>query len=184
MNKANIEIEIRAFVTKKEYTRLLKLFKKSSQLVKEDKQETIYFDCEEDLRIQKNNFTSKIWLKGGNLHDDCREEIEIHTDVKNYENLQELFDRLGYKQDIKWIRNRKEIDWEGIKVCLDYTVGYGYIIELEVIGKEENKEEKLKMLRLKLEELGIKETPKEEFNKAYDYYKKNWNILIKNENKN
>lgn len=130
------------------------------------------------MRIQKNNFTSKIWLKSGKLHDSYREEIEIHTDKGSYDKLQRLFDRLGYKQEIKWIRNRKESLWDEINVCLDYTVGYGYIIELEIMGSEKNKDEKLGILKSKLKELKIKETPKKEFEKAYEYYKKNWKKII------
>lgn len=177
MNK-NIEVEIRAFISPKEYLNLLKFFKKNFKLVKEDNQETIYFDCDKDLRIQRNNFTSKIWLKEGKLHDDCREEIEIHTDRSNFDNLQKLFSSLGYKQDIKWIRDRKEFDWNGIKVCLDYTIGYGYIIELEKISTKKEENKALTLLRSKLEELKIKETPKEVFNEAYDNYKKNWRTII------
>lgn len=180
MTNTNIEVEVRAFVTKKEYERLLGFFRKSSKFVKEDNQETIYYDCEEDLRIQKNNFTSKIWLKGGRLHDDFREETEIHMERSNYNKLQILFRRLGYKQEIKWIRDRKEFNWNGIVVCLDYTIGYGYILELEMMSSKKDKDKKLEILRKELRNLRIKETPKEDFDKAYQDYKKNWKKIIKN----
>lgn len=178
MNK-NIEVEVRSFISKTKYYSLIKFFKENSSLVKEDNQETIYFDSKKDLRIQKNNFTSKIWLKGGKIHDDFREEIEVHTEKKDFEKLKKLFNSLGYKEEIKWLRKRKEFKWNGIKVCLDYTVGYGYIVELEKMSNSKNKEKDFSLLKLKLEFLKIKETPREEFEKAFKYYQKNWKTLIK-----
>lgn len=177
--KNNIEIEIRSFVSKKQYEKLLIFFKKNSELLKEDNQETIYYDCPQDLRIQKNNFFSKIWLKKGKIHDDSREEIEIHTEIEDFDELKKLFETLGYGIDIKWLRDRKEFKWDNINVCLDYSKGYGYIIELEIMGKKEERDSVLEMLRGKFKELGIEETSKEEFNKEFEKYKKNWRKVIK-----
>ena len=64
-----IEVEARSFITKEQYEKLLEFFKQNSKLLKEDYQETFYFNCEQDLRIQKNNFYSKVWLKKGKMHD-------------------------------------------------------------------------------------------------------------------
>ena len=174
----NIEVEIRSFLTKEQYTKLKKFFNKNAELIKEDSQETIYFNSKEDLRIQQNNTYSKIWLKKGKLHDDSREEIEIHTERNNFKSLLSLFQTLGYKIDIKWIRDRRQYQWEDITICLDYTKGYGYILELEILTSEDRKKDTLKKLRSKLKELKIEETPKEEFKKAYNEYKENWKELI------
>ena len=99
MTEENIEVEIRSFVTKEKYEELLEFFKKNTKFVKEDFQETHYFDCEQDLRIQKNNKGSKIWLKKGELHDDAREEIEIlpHRKIKKIisKTSRNLFNALG-----------------------------------------------------------------------------------------
>ena len=57
-NIMNIETEIRSFITKEKFEELLDFFKKNASLVKEDYQETFYFDCDEDLRIQRNNFSN------------------------------------------------------------------------------------------------------------------------------
>lgn len=175
----NIEVEIRSFITKEQYEKFLEFFKQNAKLIKEDYQETHYFDCEQDLRIQKNNSGSKIWMKKGNLHDDTREEIEVRTE--NFEELQKLFNHLGYNTEIKWLRDRKQFNWNGIKVCLDYTKGYGYIIELEKLGTEENKEQILEELKRKAKELNIEITPKEIFTEKYNHYKENWRELIKND---
>ena len=178
MTNQNIEVEIRAFVSKEKYEELLEFFKQNAELVKEDFQETHYFDCKQDLRIQKNNSGSKIWLKKGQLHEDAREEIEIFTKENNFENLGKLFNTLGHNVEIKWLRKRNQFNWQGIKVCIDCTKGYGYILELEKMSNEENKKETLKLLKQKLQELNVQETPKEIFKEKYNHYKENWRSLI------
>ena len=60
---------------------------------------------------------------------------------------------------------------------LDFTKGYGYIIELEKMSSEDNKEKEYENLRQKLKSLGIEITSKEEFDKKFLYYKENWKIL-------
>jgi predicted adenylyl cyclase CyaB len=175
----NIEVEIRSFISKEKYEELLNFFKENSEQIKEDNQETHYFNCEQDLRIQKNNQGSKIWLKKGKIHDDAREEIEIFTKEDKFENLGKLFNNLGHEVEIKWLRKRNQFNWNEIKVCLDYTKGYGYIIELEKMSSEENKEKILEELKQKLKELNIPLTSKEEFEKKFKEYKENWRELIK-----
>ncbi len=173
-----IETEIRSFVSKEQFDSLLGFFNENAELVVEDYQETFYFDSKEDLRIQRNNFFSKIWLKKGNMHDDHREEIEIKFDREEFDNLEKLFITLGYVVDIKWFRTRYEFKWNDIKVCLDYTKGYGYIIELEKMCSEDTKDESLERLKEKLQSLNILLTPKEEFKQKFEHYKKNWKELV------
>ena len=174
----NIETEIRSFITKEKFEELLDFFKKNTSLVKEDYQETFYFDCDEDLRIQRNNFFSKIWMKRGQIHDDSREEIEIKFDKEEFEKLEKLFLSLGYNIEIKWFRKRFEFKWDDITVCLDFTKGYGYIIELEKMCTENTKEQEFEKLKQKLKSLNVEITPKEEFNKKFLYYKENWRSLV------
>jgi predicted adenylyl cyclase CyaB len=174
----NIEVEIRAFLSEDQYTKLLEFFSQNSILIKEDNQESFYFNCPEDLRIQRNNSHSKIWLKKGNLHDDAREEIEIKFDKNQFEDLHKLFLSLGYEVEIKWYRKRFQFNWEGIKVCLDHTLGYGYIIELELMSDNEHKDEALSVLKEKLRTLDVDITSKETFATKYEQYKKNWQDLV------
>src|SRR3989344_6831132 len=100
----DIEVEVRSFVSKEKYEELLKFFKKEGHFINEDYQETYYFNSVEDLRIQRNNFFSKIWLKKGKIHDDYREEIEIKFHKDDFEKLERLFKALGYDIEIKWFR--------------------------------------------------------------------------------
>ncbi|MEK6923027.1 MAG: CYTH domain-containing protein [Nanoarchaeota archaeon] len=175
----NIEAEVRSFISKEQYEKLLDFFKENGKFVKEDYQETYYFDCDEDLRIQRNNFFSKIWLKKGKIHDNHREEIEIKFKRDEFENLEKLFLLLGYTVMIKWLRKRLEFVWNDINVCLDFTKGYGYIIELEKMCSDNDKEREFENLKEKLKSLSIKITSKEEFEKKFQQYKENWKRLTK-----
>ena len=60
---------------------------------------------------------------------------------------------------------------------LDYTKGYGYIIEFEKMSTEENKETTLNLLKEKFQTLNLPISPKEDFNKKYIHYKENWKTL-------
>lgn len=175
----NIEVEIRAFITKQEYEKLLDFFNKNAEFVKQEFQETHYLDSSADLRIQKNSNTSKIWMKSGKIHDDSREEIEVYTDGENFEKLKKIFENIGLNTEIIWLRKRKQFNWDNIKICLDETKGYGYIIELEKMSTPELQGETLDLLKSKFQELEIAETPKEIFREKYNHYKENWRELIK-----
>jgi predicted adenylyl cyclase CyaB len=172
-----IEVELRSFVSESEFLRLVGFFEKNAKFTGDDEQETHYFDGGEDLRIQKNLNFSKVWLKKGALHDTCREEIEIHTGRENFESLSKLFFALGKKVRIKWFRKRKTFEWKGVTVCLDFTRGYGRIIELEKLCPPGEEKQALEELEKRMSELGIRATPREEFDRKFREYEKNWEKL-------
>lgn len=173
-----LEVEARSFISEKEYNLLLEFMHKNAKFLKEDNQITYYLSGNQDLRIQKNDFFSKIWLKSGKIHDPHREELEIKFDKEKFDELVNLFLVLGYKIEIKWLRNRKEFDWDSIIISLDNTKGYGFIIELEKISPEKDKEKIHNLLLKKLKQLIINPTSKEEFDERFKYYKNNWEKLI------
>ena len=174
-----VEVELRSFLTEEKYNQLKDFFDTNANFKGEDTQETHYFDCEQDLRIQKNNKGSKIWMKKGKIHDEDREEIEIPTEPEDFENLQKLFKHLNYGVEIKWFRKRLTYEWDKITVCLDHTKGYGHILELEILTEEKNKQQALATLKDKFELLKIPVTPRETFDKRFKYYKENWKKLTK-----
>jgi len=175
----NIEVEVRSFVDETKYRELLAFFERNGKLIKHDNQETWYFDAPKDLRLQKGSASAKVWLKEGRIYDDAREEVEIKFGKDDFERMAALFASLGYGVKIKWFRDRRQFDWDGIKVCLDSTKGYGFIVELERLTSPERKETELKLLRAKLAELDVAPTPKEEFEKRFEHYSKNWRKLVK-----
>jgi len=174
----NIEVELRSFISPEKYSELLQFFNANAKLIKQDYQETYYFDTPEDLRIQKNNAGCKVWLKKGKLHDPCREEVEIKLPPEAFEKLEQLFKSLGYGIEIKWLRDRKQFEWQGIKVCLDNTKGYGHILELEKLSSPENQQSALDELKQKFRTLNLDITPKEIFEQKFNHYKQNWKQLI------
>ncbi len=173
-----IEVELRSFITKEKYEELLGFFGREGRLKDDDFQESHYFDCGQDLRIQRNNHFSKIWLKGGKLHDEQREEIEVKCRREDFEKLEEFFGALGLSVAIKWFRRRHTFGWKDVDVMLDYTKGYGYIIELEKMATESDREEALALLKERFRDLGIEVSPKEEFEKKFEHYRKNWEKLV------
>jgi len=56
----SIEVEIRTFLTEERYKEIIEFFRREGNFINEDNQTTYYFDCGQDLRIQKNDFFSKI----------------------------------------------------------------------------------------------------------------------------
>lgn len=173
----NIEVEIRSFIEEKKYSELLNFFLNHGENHTRDIQETWYFDSNQDFRIQKNSYHAKFWLKQGKMHDEAREEIEIKFNKHDFVEAAKMMEVLGYKPKIKWFRERDEWDWDDIKVSLDFTRGYGYIIELEKMSTESEKGKDLALLKSKLSELEIELTPKEDFKEKFEYYEKNWEKL-------
>ena len=179
--RENTEVEIRSFIDGDAYGTLLDFFMKNSDFLGREHQETFYFDCEDDLRIQKNDRFAKLWLKKGEIHDDAREEIEVKAPIDQFEEMERLLDALGHNVEIKWFRDRHRFSWNGIKVCIDNTVGYGRIIELEMMASEDSKEEALEHLKERMEELDIPITPKSVFRERFLHYKENWEELTSHE---
>jgi predicted adenylyl cyclase CyaB len=172
-----IEVEIRSFISREKYGELLDFFRREGDFVNEDEQETYYFDAPFDLRIQRNNFFSKIWMKSGKIHDEHREETEVKFDRNDFEKAEKMFLSLGYNVQIKWFRKRHNFKWQGIDVSVDFTKGYGYIIEFEKLAEESEKENTVELLKEKFQLLKIPLTSREEFDQKFQYYKENWKKL-------
>jgi len=178
VSKTDIEVEVRSFITKEKYLALIDFMKKHAEFLKEDNQITYYFSGDVDVRIQRNDFFSKIWIKDGEIHDDHRKETEIRFPKEKFEELEKLFLALGYAVEVKWFRKRHEFKWKGITVAIDDTKDYGYIIELEKMSSGADKEDIYKELTLALSTLGVGLTPKEEFDRKFTEYKDNWKEIF------
>lgn len=171
----DIECEIRTFVTDAQYGGLLAALERDA-VGGEDEQVTYYFEGngDPDLRIQRNARGAKIWMKEGAMHDEARREIEIPCDGADFGKLEALFLALGYRVSIKWFRKRRTFRLGDIVATLDDTRGYGKILELERLCAASEREAALEGLKRKLEELGLAQTPKEEFDRRYKEYKAGW----------
>lgn len=177
----NIEVEVRSFITPEQHRKLVHFFSKTCGDSPEEKQVTYYFDCLQDLRIQKNDRFSKLWLKSGRIHDEHREEVEVMFSRDDFEKIESIIRRLGFEVEIKWFRTRRRYNWDGIKVCIDYTVGYGHIIELEKLVDEQTRDGVHELLRNKLAGLAVAESPRAVFEERFRHYKSNWRSLLNKE---
>jgi predicted adenylyl cyclase CyaB len=175
-----MEIEIRSFIDQEKFKELMVYFSQNAKFLNVKNQETYYFDSKADVRLQRWDDGAKIWYKGGKMHEEAREEIEVRFKKNDFDNMLKIFEAIGLKTNIKWYRIRHSYDWKDIKVFMDYTIGYGYIIELEEQGEEKEKEEILCKLKKELKALGVELTSKEQFDKRYEFYEKNWRQLIEN----
>lgn len=174
-----IEVEARSFISPDKYKELLEYMEKNAKSSEDDYQITYYFKGPADLRIQRNNKFAKLWLKKGKIHDKHREEMEVKFDREDFKELEKLLKALGYDVEIKWFRQRNRFQWDGMKVTIDYTKGYGHIIELEKIAKKEEEKDKIyEELKEKLKSLGVEISPREKFEERFKHYKKNWRSLV------
>jgi adenylate cyclase class IV len=78
----------------------------------------------------------------GKIHDTIREEIEVKFKSEDFLNLIKIFRMLNFPIRMVWLRRRVEFEWDGIKVYLDDTEGYGKIVELECYAKNEEEAKK------------------------------------------
>lgn len=179
MKNKNIEVEVRSFISDKLFNEILSKLKITARFIKETSEETVYFSGKKDLRLRRNGKEAFLILKEGKIHDDYRKEFEVKFNVSDFNNMKDLLKSLGYKIEIKWFRKRLEFKQDDIKILLDNTKGYGKIIELEKMVQVGEEKDTYKKLKDKLKSFNIEITPKKEFNKAFEYYKKNWKDLIK-----
>ena len=97
----NIEIEVRSFITKKEYEKLQRILKKEAKFIDSIEEETVYFEAKnKDLRLRKNEKEAFLILKEGKIHDDSREEIEVRIKRDDFSKIEKIFKRLGYRDKI------------------------------------------------------------------------------------
>lgn len=172
------EVEVRSFIAKEKYDALLIFFKANAKFIGEDDQITCYYDAPEDLRLQQNKSGTKLIVKKGKIHDEIKEELEVPLEKEEFFRVHELLEALGHKLKIKWLRKRLMFKWEDISVCLDDTKGYGQILELEKTCGIDEKEKMLDLLKQKLAELNVVQTPKQEFDEKFAFYSVNWQKLI------
>ena len=178
MKSKNIEVEVRSFIDDEQYSEILSKLRKNARFIKEIDEETVYLSGNKDLRLRRNKKEAFLILKEGEIHDDHRKEFEVKFDVFNFDNMENLLKSLGYEIEIRWRRHRLEFKQGDLKILLDDTKGYGKIIEIEKMVQAGEEKETHKELKDKLKCFNIEITSKKEFNKAFEYYKKNWKNLI------
>lgn len=176
----NIEVEARSFVDDQQFENIRQMLDADYTFVKELQETTIYFTGEKDLRMRKNETEACVILKEGKIHDDFRKEFEIGIKLEDFDDMAALFESLGYLIEIEWRRNRREYAGADIKILLDDTAGYGKILELERMVEPGEEEAAHRSLVAEMDKFGIADpTSKGEFNAKFEYYRQNWQQLIR-----
>lgn len=176
-----IEVELRSFVNEAKYNELVSFFEKNAKSKGVQKQITSYFNSDKDLRLMvTDDDYCQLWLKKGKIHQDAREEMIVKLDKKYKDTLFKMFEEISLPVKIKWYRIRKSFEWNDINIELDYTYGYGHIIELESVINDESQVAAAKEhLTNILNELNIPLSEKELFNEKFKDYEKNWSTYTK-----
>lgn len=171
------EIEFKFLLDEKERKGLIKFLEENeAEKITEEEQDNFYYNApgKLDLRIRRTADKALLILKNGWMHDEDREETEVECAREDFETLDKILVTLGYEYDTKWYRKRIEYKYEDFHITLDFNAGYGWVTEIELmVGEGEEKKAKELILQF-AKKLGIDPTPKETFNKMYEYYKKNW----------
>lgn len=173
------EVELRVILNQTQYENVFVYLKNNSCFLNNEKQITYYFDTPVDTRIQITNDYSRFWQKKGKMHDEIRQEYEIMLQKKDAKTVINIFENLGFSIKVAWYRERSSFKYNDINIALDNTIGYGQILEVEIIDDGLNFElAKEKLLKF-LNQLNFEPTPKSIFNEMFNDYLNNWKMITK-----
>lgn len=188
-NKKQIEIELRALLTREEYTRVKKfLAERAIDLGKDDKDVYFFLLPNKIVKVVNNvsQKTAKIVIKFNRLgrgRSDF-EEIEIPINPKDFEKAVKLFSALPFEQIQNSYQKRHNYRYNGVEIALKYSETWGFHMELEIIIDNLAKKDKAeRKIRKVAQELGVKILTEEElakFAKRIDQEYKNNSLENKN----
>jgi predicted adenylyl cyclase CyaB len=169
-----IEVELKCFIDEKTYDRLKDHFKAHAELLENTRQITHYLEGDVDTRVQISTEGGKVCQKLGKIHDHARSEIDVLMSQDDANSMLQIFQNMGYGIKISWFRHRLLFGQEEITMALDDTVGYGKILEVEILCEEGQTAAAEERLRNFLVNLSISLTPREVFEKAFSEYLATW----------
>lgn len=174
------EIEKRVFLTDDQYALLLAKFGVQSK--RPERQITTYYKAKDinllptDLRLMQTSEYAMLWLKEGNMHDVCRKEHEVLIESRYAPEIIAILEIL-FEVKTKWFRERIKTQFGKAAVCIDRSINYGAIFEIEISVSNEDAmptENGKELLDAYLQELGLEETAKKIQNEKCKYYEENW----------
>ena len=168
------EVELRCFLDEEAYNRLKRSLVSRGVLEEDTRQITHYLGHPVDTRVQMSRDSGRVWQKLGRMHDTARQEIDAPMSRTAAERMYEIFMNLGFQTKVSWYRHRLVFRSDGLSVALDNTVGYGRILEVEAVCEEsEFRIQEARLVEL-LSSLGLKASPKEDFDRAFGDYLLYW----------
>lgn len=169
-----IEVELRALIDATTYIRLLNIFGVPKE---HSRQVTYYLDTHVDTRIQISTKGGKLWQKLGAMHADVREEFEVPLTQEEVRTMRAIFVNLGFGIKAAWFRERYLFQTSDIAWTIDDTVGYGKILEAELLVNESDIEFARARLVKEFAKLGVAVTEKAVFERAYEQYLLTWKTV-------
>jgi adenylate cyclase class IV len=172
------EVELRSFVTPAQAEAVLAQVSSAGfTQISDERQITYYLDIPSDTRVQISTHSGKVWQKLGKMHDTSRTEFNAPMSRESAENMLEIFKNMGLGIKVAWLRHRREFTRGGLSLTVDNTVGYGWIVEVELQSAADDTAPVVEELRGELKKLGLAASPKETFDTAYKSYVANWKTL-------
>lgn len=140
-----------------------------------ERQVTTYYDIPgKDLRFMQTKSYCKMWLKGGNIHDVCRTEFEEIFELSHAPGLEEIL-KAAFPIKTQWYRERYKFTYDNISICLDKTLHYGSILELEVlISDDQDKSLAENIIRNYMTVYNLQEKAPSFWTELYHSYVMNW----------
>src|SRR3989344_1808619 len=91
------------------------------------------------------------------------------------EELDQAILDVGFKYQAKWSEEREEYQFRDMRVTLDFSPGYGYMAEFEIVSNSAESifADKAK-LKATMKELGVEEVPNERIERMFEFYNANW----------
>lgn len=173
-----IEIELRAFINEDQYKNIFSILRSSSvEIEKNVKQITYYLDAGTDTRIHISSSGGGLRQKLGKMHENARKEIELHLTNDEAMIMKNIFLNLGFKIKVIWYRIRHTFQNNNIKISLDNTIGYGMILEVEMLSEDRDIKSQEKYLENFINSFGLEPTPKEISDDKLSVYILNWRKL-------
>ncbi len=137
---------------------------------------------EKNCSIRSKSVNGKISLvikaavgEGNSVHGTARLEFDSPVRDMTLEELDQAILDCGFKYQAKWSQEREEYRCNDMVVTLDFSPGYGYMAEFEIISPDGASiplhQEKL---RETMRELGAEEADPERLERMFAYYNIHW----------
>jgi len=173
-----VDCEVRVLLNEGQYEGLKARLFGDATLLGEDWEETRYYEGPHDLRIQKTGSRARLLLRQPKAIGSAQERIEIPVAGHQFDDLANFLDALGYKVGIVWHRHRMTFAWGGMSASLDYTKGYGHVLEIKKSVLQEERERVNRELHELLDLLNLRATPKPVLHDRFTWYRMRWRELL------
>lgn len=113
--------------------------------------------------------------EGDSVHGTARLEFDSSVKDMTIEELDQAILNCGFSYQAKWSQVRKEYKCKDMNVTLDFSPGYGYMAEFEIVSpSKELIIQHREKLRETMRQLGAEEADSERLERMFAYYNAHW----------